>query len=467
MKRNENNYRADLNMSSEQVASALNANLPSSVNFTGICTDSRAVKKGDIFFAIKGQKFDGHDYIDEAMHAGASMCVYEEGSNRPDGIGVKSVIKALGDLARYYRKNLKCKVVGITGSNGKTTTKNITYSLLSVLGRSSRSMESFNNNIGLPLSILNAGSDTDYLILELGMNHPGEIRQLAEICEPDIGIITNVGPVHLEFLGDIDSVASAKFEIFEAMDEASMAVINLDDDKIKELSRSLEMKKFAFSFNDDGADLFARSEKTDDESIKLEFRYKGKSFNCVLPLGGGHNAANCAAAVSTALLCGATADDVTEGLARVEPEDKRFERIDLGNIKLINDCYNANPASVRAAFNNLNDLPGKKFLIFGDMLELGKDSAKYHQQIGSEAGFFDAIFLLGEMAENFAAGAKRTISEKKIKIYEDHESLSGAMIELLEGFKDKVTILIKGSRGMHMEKVSKDIIGRFRRKTDI
>jgi len=458
-------YRVDAQMRIGDISKAIGGDLISvdeKLTVRGITTDSRLADKDDLFFAIKGDRQDGHDFIKGVLENGA-LPVYENNDDYK-GIKVKDTVRALASLALYHRTKHKVKIVAVTGSNGKTTTKNIVASILSEVGNTAKSGGSFNNHIGVPLTVLKINEKLDYMVIEIGMNHLGEISTLASICNPDIGIITNVGNVHLEFLKTIENVAKAKKELFDVLDKKSWAVVNLDDENVWRNSKDIKCNKFTYSTQEKKADLNVRKVRGSNRGFELEFSSRGKTFKAELPLHGEHNISNAAAGVAVAEVLNIDEEAIRRGLAAVPNESKRFEIVKINSaLDLVVDCYNANPVSTEVALRNVSTMLGEKILVFGDMLELGEKSKDFHELIGQKASAlgFKKMFLIGNYAASVRKGAlEKSTGESDIKIFSDHEDMSKEVLTFLSdsGDSGKKVVLIKGSRGMKMEKVSEKIL---------
>ncbi len=453
-----------------------------------VCTDSRSVKPGDIFVALKGDNFDGHDFALQAVEKGCGCLVVSQMIKKEVAGDVPLVIvadtqKALGDLASYRRQNLKKisdpVVIGITGSCGKTTVKEMVASIMSTrwpddengpAGRVLKTEGNLNNLIGLPLSLLPAGVKEEVLILEMGMNRPGEIAELARISDPDIACITNVHPAHLLGLQTIEGVARAKEELFAGCRDEAKLVVNLNDPFISDFAADYNQEKFTFSASENGkehgAHVFAtKVSLTDSGCAHFQLHIKENKVDITLGVAGLHNVENALAAAAMAYLAGASMTDIVDGLQAVRSVDKRMEKIVAKNgCSILNDTYNANPASMKAGLKTLCGFTtGKRVAILGDMFELGDVSAHAHYEIGCFAAGqgVDHLIVAGEFSADVVRGAcdcgmeeSRTVSfsRKENLIYWLHES------GLMKSLGKKDWILIKGSRGMKLETVVKALL---------
>ena len=423
----------------------------------GISTDSRTVKPGDLFFALKGERCDGHRYVTHAMNTGAVGAVISNEFNIEPAhknfpvIRVKDTTTALGDLARYYRQKLNTTIIGITGSNGKTTTKEMTYHLLSHFGPTAKSQKSFNNFIGVPVTIFEIENRHRYGVLEMGTNAPGEIRRLSEIGAPDVAVIVNISKTHLEGLKSIEGVAQAKAEILENLSKGGVFVYNADNPWCAKIARCFKGKTVGFGFSSQ-----AHIKCTD-------VKKKGKGYvfelnghlKIPLPLPGYHNIANCLASFAICKALGHDVCSVKDAFSSFKPPSMRIEHQRIGNITIINDAYNANPESVRAALQYLSeiDAAGRKVFVCGDMLELGNESAQLHKEIGETVSHLniDLLWTVGKYASEIAKAAKSSgTPERQVISFQDVSEITATEINEL---RENDIVLVKGSRGMHMENI--------------
>lgn len=432
----------------------------------GIATDSRTIKKGEIFLAVQGPVFNGHDFVAGALKKGAIGAIVSniDGSYRNMKnkviIRVSSTTEALMDIANYYRKKFNCKVIGITGSNGKTTTKEMAAFLLSKKFNVLKAEGSFNNQIGVPLTLFKLNSRHDIVVVELGMNHAGEIKKLAKVIEPNIGVITNVGIAHTEFLKNIKNVAKAKGELLEVLAKNNgTAVLNWDDAEIRKLGNKYKGRIVTFGIKKH-ADVKA-------DHIK-NINNRGYSFNlcigkdCVkakLNMLGFHNIYNVLCASAVAYSSGMTIDLIKKAVNNFKQEVKGRLRV-FNNKKniIIDDTYNANPASVKTAIDTLDKIKccGKKIIVLGDMLELGKLACSEHRQIGKciNGTSINVLFTLGNYSRNIAS----QLNGKKQKT---HFSYKDELInELKKILEPGDVVLVKGSRRMKMEEIVKALLER-------
>jgi UDP-N-acetylmuramoyl-tripeptide--D-alanyl-D-alanine ligase len=429
--------------------------------FTGVSTDSRTTKADDCFFAISGENFDGHDYVSDAFAKGAVCAVV--GQKIDDDkladkclLTVEDTTKALGDFAGEYRREAGFKVVAITGSAGKTTTRQITSHALGRRFRVHQSPRSFNNEIGLPLTLLGADVDDQIVVAELGSNHPGEIFCLTRIAGPDIAVVTNVHPAHLEGFGDLQTIVQEKLSISEGLASDGVLIINADFDQLVDACRASGAGFVTFG-KSDGADYQARDIHPDGPASR--FTIDGTEI--CLPLPGPGNVENALAAWAVCSQLGLTIDDFARAVETLSPVSMRTELLGIGTLTVLDDCYNANPASMTNALDILAGLDStqKRRLVFicGDMAELGQQAERLHAELGvpiAQAGV-QLVLAVGEFAK-IAAKAAKTSAEHdlQIKCFEDAPS---ACNNLHEFIKDYDIVLAKGSRTVGLEMVVKKL----------
>ncbi len=434
------------------------------VSVTGVSTDSRTVSPGDLFIALKGERFDGHDFVASVAGQGVRAFVVEKSwlsaHEIPKGslvVGVSDTLRALGDLATFHRDRFSLPVIGITGSNGKTTTKEMLADILAAVGRGMKTSGNLNNLIGLPRMLLQLDGEHKWAVVEMGMSELGEIDRLAEIAKPDVGVITNALPAHLETLGSVETVARAKGELFLRLAKGGCAVFNADDPLISKCPSPEGVKRLSFG---------VRSGDIRAEKIKNLGR-EGQAFDLCLPSGavqvylrafGLHNVYNALAAAAAAYALDVNSGSILAGLESFTPYDKRFSLEEIDGITLIDDCYNANPGSMKAALETLRDLRGdcRGIAVLGDMLELGESSVSAHEELGRlAASCVQKIYVIGDMADTVARGALSAgLPPAAVIKASDHREL---LADLLVRLDDGDHVLVKGSRGMKMETVADGI----------
>ncbi|MCD4754224.1 MAG: UDP-N-acetylmuramoyl-L-alanyl-D-glutamate--2,6-diaminopimelate ligase [Deltaproteobacteria bacterium] len=474
-----------------QVARAVGARVLSGDPDTaihGISTDSRSVRRGNIFWALSGDRFNGHDFVLDAIKKGAIGAVVSSTfefrhtnfdlRRRPVLLKVQDSLKALGDFAAWYKKYLGIKVVGITGSCGKTTTKELIFSILGKKWKVAKTPGNFNNLIGLPLSLLSAKSDASWAVLEMGTNQPGEIPRLCEIAKPQVGLITTIQPAHLVGLGDIKQVAREKWELWRALPQAGVAVVNLDDPLVMEGAKDLTCQIVGYSMEHKALpssnhqitkspnhQITCLSWTPGEHGTLLDLDIAGSRLSVDLPLIGRANVQNAVAAAATGHAVGLTPARIKQGLEEVKPISGRLFLKNLGpKWRLIDDSYNANPGSMRAALETLDlwSKGEKKIAILGDMLELGDAAHDFHQDIGrlsADTGV-DFLIFVGQFADAVSKTAQKAgISQKAIRIFPNTKDLlSWIESAALDRMPSPATILVKGSRAIGLERAADALI---------
>lgn len=441
-----------------------------------ISTDSRTIRVGEIFWAIKGERFDGACYAKDAIEKGASAVVASEAAlgdlleqrgNCPVLV-VKDSLEALGEFASWHQRRLGLRVVGVTGSCGKTTTKELIADFLQIHCKTLRTMGNFNNQIGLPLTLLKADPSHEWAVLEMGMNQPGEIGKLCKIALPEAGIITNVQPVHLEGLGSIEAVADEKASLFRALPKRGLAVVNLDDAHVVHKARDIVCKKVGYSFGRPCDEMLPVVRLLDWKPVENGTQIMlslstGEVINLTTSFIGEANIRNIVASFAMAFSLGITPAEIANALLTSKPVAGRLSMRRLaGDIWLIDDIYNANPASVELSLDCLGIWgKGAKVAILGDMLELGEKAADFHRQIGKKATSvkpvgLDGLLVAGRYAKDVIKGFEATEGSSCLKVtFETTDELVQWLVaNAKEFFQEPVTLLVKGSRGMRLEKVT-------------
>jgi len=444
--------------------------LPSSASphtsyFTGVSTDSRTIEPGDCFFAVRGENFDGHDYVSDVFARGA-VCAVVSRDMRNEELAdkcllrVDDTIKALGDLAAGYRRRAGFKVVAITGSAGKTTTRQIVHHVLSKQFKVHQSPKSFNNNIGVPLTLLGAEPDDQIVVAEIGSNHPGEIPPLTAIAAPDIAVVTNVYPAHLEGFGNLETTVKEKLSISEGLTPEGVLIVNGD---FKDLLETCRTKGTRFVTFGKSAPCDYRAYDIHCEGLVSRFTIDNTEVN--LPLAGPGNVANALAAWAVCSQLGLTADNFAQAVRTLPSVSMRAELLQIGTLKVLNDCYNANPASMKNALEILKgmDRAGERRLVFvcGDMAELGHQAEHLHAELGAAIAQAKVRLLLavGKFAKVTAdAAAANAEDDLEIKCFGDTIS---ACNNLDDSIKDYDIILVKGSRTAKLETVVEKLKGLF------
>ena len=416
--------------------------------FSGVSIDTRTLRAGDLYVAIKGDKFDGHDFIPQAAQSGARGALVEkEVKTALPLIRVARTRQALGDIAKVWRERFAIPVVAVTGSNGKTTVKEMLAAVLAGIGTGCVTRGNLNNDIGLPLTLLRLRETDRYLVCEMGMNHLREIEYLSSLARPTVAIITNAGHAHLAGVGGLEQVACAKGEILSGLRPEGTAVLNADDPHFsywRDLVPAGKVKSFAL---DNSADVTAKC-TTNDRGLDMQIDADGVKMRVALPLLGRHNALNALAAIAAARVLGIDAGKISAGLAAMRPVAGRLElKPGREGARVIDDTYNANPDSLRAAVEVLKDFSGERVLVLGDMAELGDTARALHERAGEYAcaAGIEHLYALGELsAVTVAKFGKRA----------RHFTDRGALIDALSPLvRSGTTVLVKGSRVMRMEEI--------------
>jgi UDP-N-acetylmuramoyl-tripeptide--D-alanyl-D-alanine ligase len=425
-----------------------------------VSTDTRSLAPGSLFVALRGDNFDGHEFLAQAAASGAIAAIVEHAPKQPVAglhlIGVADSRQALGRLAATARKTLRGKVIAVAGSNGKTGTKHLIHAALSVKLRGTVSPKSFNNDIGVPLTLLPAEPSQDYVVVEMGTNHRGEIRVLTKMASPDIAVITNCGAEHLAGLGDLAGVRIENASITEGMNEKGLLVVNGDDEELLAAIGPYRGRKITFG-NEPSNDLFASEIECGLEGVR--FRLNKSRLIVSIPLLGKHTAINALAAIAIARRMGVAEQAVVAGLATATGPDMRLQRIDAGGVTIINDAYNANPNSMRSALETLAALKSttRRIAVLGDMLELGESTEQFHREIGEFAGTcgLGVLACVGENAQHIAKAVG--MSADCVMRYPDAQA---AAVDVPKWLNDGDLVLLKGSRGIHLELVARAIAER-------
>lgn len=433
----------------------------------GVSTDSKTIRPGELFFALRGQNFDGHSFIEEVVEKGASGAVVEKGRVSKFEISlieVDDTLKALGDLAHLWRGRHPVPLIAISGSCGKTTTKEMIASILRLSHVILQTEGNLNNLIGLPLTLFRLNNLHKMAVVELGISRPGEMRRLVEICQPDIGVLTNIGEAHLATLGDVRGVASGKGELFQGLKGDGVAVVNRDDPWVVKMAEGIKARRVTYSLREK-ADVYMRDYSQEGpDRLRATFISGGKATTFVFKGCGIYSLYNCAAAIATTLPLGVGRNEIKEGLSRFRPLYGRTEVIRLNNLTFINDTYNANPTSTEASLRalasmgtDLKSVPTRRIAVLGDMLELGEMSLDAHRRIGGlchNLGI-DILFLIGDFKSDVAQGAiEAGMGNGCIHLCNSRREITTLLADTL---KEGDVVLVKGSRAMGMEEVVKQV----------
>lgn len=419
--------------------------------FNGANMDSRTVTHGQLFVALQGTR-DGHEFVPMALEKGAAaiLCTHCDGDY--PAIVVKDTRLALGDIARGYRKQLPMKVVGVTGSVGKSTTKEMIACVLSSTFQTGKSPVNHNNDLGLPMSILALPEDTEVAVLEMGMNHFREIAYLAGIAKPDVAVIVNIGTMHIEHLGSMEGILQAKLEILEGVPQNGAVILNGDDQLLWNAGKLPEVHATYFGVRNSQADVLGSQVTEGPDGLQYQVRYGDMEFPIMLPLEGSHFIPDSLAAVAVGLTMGVHPEKITESLSQFQNMAGRQEILEINGCTVIKDCYNAGPESMAAALTVLGNKPGRHVAVLGDMLELGVRAQAEHYRIGRIAAEkADLVFAYGPNSSRVISGALTGgMPESCARNYEDRDEMADALKRMV---KPGDVLLFKGSHGMHMELV--------------
>lgn len=421
------------------------------ISIANVCTDSRKIAEGDLFVPLKGEKFDGHDFVLDSFEKGACLTLSDRELNTDKPyILVSDTRDALKKLAKYYLGTLNVKIIAVTGSVGKTTTKDIIASVLSQKFKTLKTEGNFNNEIGLPLTVFRIGKEHEAAVLEMGMNNFGEIRALSDIANPDAAVITNIGVSHIENLGSREGILKAKSEIFENLKPGGVGILNCDDDMQITLKNKLSNKIYWYGINNK-EDYFADNIVPNSilgTRFTLHTPKGSRDVNIKIP--GEHMVYNALCAAAVGDIFGVDLDGICAGIESFQPTKMRMDItvFDTG-LTLINDAYNANPVSMKAALDVLKTAKGRRIAILGDMFELGADSEKMHAEIGAYA--FDRCDILICIGKESIAMYDAAIQDSvRCAYFETQEDFLNS--DFKKGLYSDDVILVKASRGMHLEK---------------
>lgn len=451
-------FKRSLKQISEMISVENNGHPFAEIIVEGVTIDSRKIEKGNLFIPFKGEHSDGHKYVEDAIRKGAAAALWQSDVPNPPLhlpiLVVDNCLTALQELSRKYRHELPVKVVGITGSNGKTTTKDMTAGLLSVQYKVQKTEGNFNNEIGLPLTVLGLDEDTEIAVLEMGMSGRGEIEFLTKLACPDAVVITNIGESHLLDLGSREAIAEAKLEILQGLKVGGLAVLNGDEpllmERIQEQKGNLHVQTFG---RNDTNTLFP----TEITQLKQgnRFTINASKERYELPVLGTHNILNALAAMLIARYFSIPFEKMNEGFAEIKLTHMRMELVEgKHGEKIINDAYNASPTSMMAAIELVSNLQGykKKILVLGDMLELGPQEEQYHHKIGTDLdeGKIDLLFTYGSLGEQIAKGARSVLGDQRVFAFINKVEL---IQELEQHVNESALVLVKASRGMKLEEI--------------
>lgn len=451
----------------KEIAKATGGETNFDVTVTSVCIDTRKITKGCLFICIKGARFDAHQFADEALRLGAAAVMLQN-DLQPDGpyVKVRDTAKALLELSAYYRLKFDIPVVGLTGSVGKTTTKEFTYLVVSSKFNTIKTIGNLNNEIGLPQTLFQIDGNTQAAVIEMGMNHFGEIHRLSSATRPTVGVITNIGSSHIENLGSREGILKAKLELLDGLKPGSPLILNGDNDMLAGYENS-EFDVSFFAIENKSAQFRAVNIVEIEASTSFDIEYTADSISALdgnasgistprqsvkLPTIGIHNVYNALAAFAVGIKLGIESQMCADALSQYSPEGMRQRVVNVGGVTSIEDCYNASPDSMKAALKTLCDIKGnKKIAVLGDMLELGEYSEEAHSKLGKTVAESNVDFLLtyGDAARLTAESARQS-GMKKAYSFDNKEALGKKLVEITSNGD---VVLFKASRGMKLEDV--------------
>ena len=435
------------------------------IKIKGVSTDTRKIKERQVFVPLVGENFNGHNFIDKAIEEGAAASLWQKDIPLPDidfpFILVEDTLKGLQDLARSYRESLKeTKFIGITGSNGKTTSKDILDGVLSTKFKTQKTQGNLNNHIGVPLTILSLEEDTEVAIVEMGTDGFGQIEELTYIAQPHIGAITNIGDSHLVELKTKDNIARAKYEILKGINEDGHFIYNGDDPILVKIASEFSFpEKLSCFGQEDKNDFKLKLLEETNNSIKFNFRSKNLNKDFILPMIGRHNIYNAGLAIIIALDLGLNEENIQKGFYNIDKTGMRNELIQKDNFTILNDAYKSNPNSLRAALDTLYALDGYdyKYVVLGDMLDLGDKEKDLHREIGENINEkqVDKLYTYGDLSKNIQLGAKSKLKDSNNLHFDSKSELAK---QIKEDIKDNTIILVKASRSIQLEDLISELI---------
>ncbi len=443
-----------------EIAEACGGVCNADVLINDVCTDTRKITEGCLFVCIKGERFNAHDFIDEAFEKGAAaVMICEDKEVKEPFVKVENTALSLLELAGYYRRKFNIPVVGLTGSVGKTTTKEFTFLVVNAKYKAIKTLGNLNNEIGLPQMLFRIDGGVEAAVIEMGMNHFGEIRRLSRAARPTLGIITNIGVSHIENLGSREGILKAKAEMLENLEDNAPLILNGDNDLLKTVKS--DRHRVYFFGTEENADFKAVEISEKNGSTVFTVEYFGKRQKISIPVIGVHNVYNALAAFAAGYFLGVEPQIAARALGEYQPEGMRQRSVVINGITSIEDCYNASPDSMRAALQTLASTKGnKKIAVLSDMLELGDYSKQAHFSVGKAAAESGADYLLciGKDSAHIIEGAKSAGLENA-EIFETKEALANRIYELA---KAGDVVIFKASRGMHLEDVISDLYKRWK-----
>jgi len=434
-------------------------------SYPAVCTDTRQLSAGCLFVALSGENFDGHDFLMKAIEGGASGALVKAGRRLPSLpadfalFEVDDTLRGLGALARFHRYRFKIPIGAITGSNGKTTTKEMVAAILETRGPALKTAGNLNNEVGVPLTLFGLGPSHVAAVIEMGMSNPGEIARLTDLVQPDAGLITVVQPAHLHGLGSLDGVAQAKGELFRGLRAGATAVVNLDDARVTAQGLQSGAKMLTYGRSSNAEVRLSKVESLGRDGLELTLVFLNTEHRVRLGFVGEHNAMNAAGAFAMGLSLGYRPEECAAGLAAAKPYSRRLNLVDApGGFTVLDDCYNANPSSMAAALETLGHLAraagGRAVAVLGDMLELGEGEAAEHRALASKAG--QAVALAAFFGPRSAASPEVSGLSPATAHFTEVEPLVAWLLPRLSA---KDVVLVKASRGMRLERVVEALTG--------
>ncbi|MGL5972778.1 MAG: UDP-N-acetylmuramoyl-tripeptide--D-alanyl-D-alanine ligase [Oscillospiraceae bacterium] len=439
-----------------KISKALDLDINFDIDINSVSTDTRVINKGSLFIALKGYNFDGADYIEEAFLKGASVCITEKDVSSDNGIVivVEDAVLALQKIASIYRQQFDINVIGITGSIGKTSTKEMVYAVLSGFEKTLKTKSNLNNEIGTPQTVLRIENQHKNAVIEMGMSNFFEIDALSKCILPDIGIITNIGVSHIENLKSQEGIFKAKSEIVSGLKESGILILNGDDDILFNNKNVFRHKKLLYGIDNKNVDAFATNIVYGNDKTSFIINYEGSKYNAIIPCLGKHNVLNSLAAFLVSAYLGYNREQSCENFCNFKNTGMRQNIVKRNDLTIIEDCYNAGPDSMRSALETLKILnnKGKKIAVLGDMLELGENSRYYHQLVGEYIGLYniDILITFGEMSLNMH-------DKNDVKLKRHFYDKDDIVLFLKDVIKFDDALLFKASRGLKFE----DIINKF------
>lgn len=424
------------------------------ITVSGFGTDSRTVQDDQMFVALKGERYDGHDFLPHAIRSCRAVLAEKEPADDFPAVLVADTTVAYGKMARGRREQLNMKVVGVTGSVGKTTTKEMIAAVLESTYQTGKTQGNHNNQIGLPETILGLEDDTRIAVIEMGMNHFGEMSYLSQIALPDIAVITNIGTAHIEYLGSREGILKAKLEILDGLRPNGLLLLNGDEPLLWALKDTLDYKVLYYGIENEACDYRAMNVRQTNDGVSFHLTGSGENFELFVPSPGTHNIYNALAAIAVGLYCGIPAQIIQKALVNFQNTGMRQKIYETNDLMIIEDCYNAGPESMAAALSVLKNTKcsGRKIAVLGDMLELGSISHAEHYRVGRIAAqSADLVFAYGSYSDLVHQGAVTGgLSENAISKFDNHEQMAKMLFNRV---KPGDVLLFKGSRGTRMEHV--------------